>query len=273
MTQPSQRRPSATAALALAAGWAGLAICATAGLPASPQDTSHGGIVRGPAAAKRMALLFTGHEFAEGGNTILGELARRSAKGSFFLTGDFLRRPNFAPLVKRIVAGGHYLSPHSDRHLLYCGWESSRPTLVSRDTFRRDLEDNLREVERFGVRRADVRYWVPAYEWYNAEIAGWSEELGLRVVTFTPGTRANADYTGESDRNFVPSQTIVDSILARERSDPHGLNGFLLLMHIGAGPGRRDKMHALLGELLDRLAERGYEFVRIDTLLGGSPPS
>ena len=253
-------------ALGLAACVAGMTLAAQSDGVAS-FETSHGGIVRGPTAAKQIALLFTGHEFAEGGETILAALAKRSAKASFFLTGDFLRRKEFAPLVRQIVASGHYLAPHSDRHLLYCGWESNRPTLVTRDTFARDLEDNLREVERFGVRRADVRFWVPAYEWYNAEVASWSVQGGLRVITFTPGTRANADYTGEADRNFVPSRVIFDSILARERADPHGLNGFLLLMHVGAGPGRRDKMHGLLGELLDRLAERGYEFVRVDRLL------
>jgi len=39
-------------------------------------------------------------------------------------------------------------------------------------------------------------------------------------------------------------------------------------MHVGAGPGRRDKMHDRLGELLDVLSSRGYRFVRVDELLG-----
>ena len=227
----------------------------------------HGGIVRGPTAARRIALEFTGHEFAEGGAIILDELARRGARASFFLTGDFLRTPEFAPLVRRIVREGHYLGPHSDTHLLYCDWETRDKTLVTSDAFARDLENNLRAVEAFGVRRADVRYWVPAYEWYNAEIAGWSSSLGLTLVNFTPGTRSNADYTAEADRNFVPSQRIYDSILFREREDPDGLSGYLLLLHIGAGPGRTDKMHNRLGSLLDALSERGYRFVRVDELL------
>ena len=166
----------------------------------SGQETSHGGIIRGPSHRKRIALEFTGHEFAEGGAVILDQLARHRAKASFFLTGDFLRRTEFAPLVRRSVADGHYLGPHSDKHLLYCGWEASRPTRVARDGFRRDLEDNLAELERFGVRRAAVRYWVPPYEWFNDEIAAWSLEVGPRIVNLTPGTRANADYTGEADR-------------------------------------------------------------------------
>jgi peptidoglycan/xylan/chitin deacetylase (PgdA/CDA1 family) len=234
---------------------------------AGEPERRHGGIVRGPAADRRIALEFTGHEFAEGGEVILRELSRRGAKASFFLTGDFLRMPAFAPLIRRLIAEGHYLGPHSDRHLLYCDWESRDKTLVTRDVFVRDVEDNLRAIEAHGALRRDVRYWVPAYEWYNAEIAAWSAELGLTLVNFTPGTRSNADYTGEADRNFVPSQRIYDSILAREREDPRGLNGYLLLLHIGAGPGRADKMHDRLGALLDELSARGYRFVRVDDLL------
>ena len=259
------------------AGAGGVRTVALVGLLCAPvlalQDSvralqvGHGGIVRGPTATRRIALEFTGHEFAEGGAIILDELARHGARASFFLTGDFLRTPEFAPLVRRIVEEGHYLGPHSDKHLLYCDWETRDRTLVTREAFTRDLENNLRAVEAFGVRRADVRYWVPPYEWYNAEIAGWSSNLGLTLVSFTPGTRSNADYTGEADPNFVPSQRIHDSILAREREEPDGLNGFLLLLHVGAGPGRVDKMHARLGSLLDDLSARGYRFVRVDELL------
>ncbi|HNV02816.1 MAG TPA: polysaccharide deacetylase family protein [Vicinamibacterales bacterium] len=226
-----------------------------------------GGIVRGPVGERRIALVFTGHEFAEGGPAILDALASRSVRASFFLTGGFLRTPDFAPLIARIVREGHYLGPHSDKHLLYCDWGPDKPTLVTPEAFARDLDDNLREIESAGVPRSAVRYWMPAYEWYNADIAAWSSRLGLTLVTFTPGTRSNADYTGEDDPNFVSSQRIVDSVLERERAGPDGLDGFILLLHIGAGPGRADKMHARVGELLDELARRRYRFVRVDDLL------
>jgi peptidoglycan/xylan/chitin deacetylase (PgdA/CDA1 family) len=91
--------------------------------------------------------------------------------------------------------------------------------------------------------------------------------MGLTLINFTPGTRSNADYTGEVDTNFVSSQAIFDSIVQKEREDPHGLNGFILLLHLGSGPGRKDKFHTRFGELLDYLAGKGYEFVRVDELL------
>jgi hypothetical protein len=54
-------------------------------------------------------------------------------------------------------------------------------------------------------------------------------------------------------------------ILKHEETDENGLNGFLLLMHLGSG--RKDPFHVLLPELLDELQRRGYEPVRVDELL------
>ena len=230
-------------------------------------ELREGGIIRGPTSSRQLALVFTGHGFAEGGETILRELAGHKGKGSFFFTGDFLTNTAFRPLIERLLSQGHYLGPHSDKHVLYCPWDGPKKTLVTRAEFETDLRSNLRKIEGFGVKPAQVRYFLPPYEHYNQEIVDWSKALGLTLVNYTPGTRSNADYTGEADKNFVSSQTIFDSILRKEQQDPHGLNGYLLLLHIGSGPGRTDKFAARLAELLDYLSGKGYRFVRVDELL------
>ena len=231
-----------------------------------------GGIIRGPVGEKRIALVFTGHSFAEGGEIILNALARHDARASFFLTGDFLTNRQFAPLVRRMVAAGNYVGPHSDKHLLYCDQDRPEKTLVTRAAFYADLAENLEKLARCGVNRAEARYFLPPFEQFNGDIVRWSAERGLTVVNFTPGTRANADYTGEADKNFVSSQRIFESIVQREREDPQGLNGFILLLHLGSGPGRTDKFANRFGELLDFLAGRGYAFVRVDELLENREP-
>jgi endoglucanase len=245
----------------------GLVAAALAAQTDSGFRRAEGGIVRGPVSEKRLALVFTGHEFAEGATVILDALSRRSQHASFFLTGLFLRNPEHQPIVQRMVREGHYVGPHSDAHLLYCPWTGPKTTLVSRDTFATDLELNLEALQRFGIERRQVRYFLPPYEWYNDEIVRWSSELGLTLINYSSGTRSNDDYTEEATPQFVPSQVIFDSILRREADDPDGLNGFLLLLHAGAGPGRTDKFHPRVGELIDRLMEKGYRFVRVDTLL------
>jgi peptidoglycan/xylan/chitin deacetylase (PgdA/CDA1 family) len=240
-----------------------LLVLATAGT----QTYVEGAIVRGPVDRKQIALVFTGHEFDEGAATILEVLAKRGMRASFFLTGDFLRDPVKAPLVRRMVKDGHYVGAHSDAHLLYAPWSGPKKPLVSREEFARDVENNYAELARFGVTRDKARYFLPPYEWYTSEIADWTRQMGLTLVNFTSGTRSNADYTEEASKQFVSSEQILRSILTREQQDEHGLNGFLLLLHVGAGPGRADKFHSRFDELAGRLIEEGYSFVRVDTLL------
>ena len=252
---------------AFAATVVALALAPLAAAQPERFQRAEGGIVRGSTENRQLALVFTGHEFAEGASTILDELARRRVRASFFLTGAFLRDSGKAPLVRRMVRDGHYVGPHSDAHLLYAPWTGPKVTLVSRETFTMDLERNLEALKPFGILRAEARFFLPSYEWYTEEIVAWTRGSGLTLVCHTPGTRSNADYTEEGTPQFVATDAIFDSILRREREDPRGLNGFMLLLHVGAGPRRADKFHRRFGELLDALAGRGYAFVRVDDLL------
>ncbi|MBM4029528.1 MAG: polysaccharide deacetylase family protein, partial [Planctomycetes bacterium] len=144
-----------------------------------PFTYQDGAVVRGAKSTRRLALVFTGHEFAEGAAAILETLAGHGAKASFFLTGDFLRNAEFAPLVRRMLAEGHYVGPHSDRHRLYCAWTPDRRTLLTRAEFEADLDGNLRELERLGVTRMQAGFFLPAYEHHNRRIGDWTHRLGL----------------------------------------------------------------------------------------------
>lgn len=228
---------------------------------------SYGGITRGSRDEKKLAVMFTGGFFAEGAPLILDALQERKLPASFFVTGDFLRIEAYHPAIRRIVADGHYLGPHSDTHPLYCLWEDRNTTIITRDEFTRDLEKNLADLSRFGPIREQMRFWIPPFEWYNDEIARWSRDLGMVLFNYSPGTRSNSDWAPDDNRSFIPSEQIYQSILEYEKREADGLNGFLLLMHLGAGADRTDKMHRLIPALLDALLKRGYTFLRVDELL------
>ena len=93
----------------------------------------------------------------------------------------------------------------------------------------------------------------------------WSRPMGVLLFNFTPGSGSNRDWAPEGHKSFVTSQKLIEDILAYEQKDPHGLNGFLLLLHLGSQ--RQDKPFALIGPMLDELKKRGYAFVRIDEML------
>jgi endoglucanase len=225
---------------------------------------SHGGITRMDSTEKRIYLVFTGHEFADGGRTVLSALRKHQARASFFFTGDFYRNPRFTSLIKELKNSGHYLGAHSDKHLLYVSWEKRDSLLVTREKFLDDLRENYQAMEAFGIRKEESSFFMPPYEWYNEDVSAWCREAGLWLVNFTPGTRSNADYTFPAPQHeYVSSELIYRRILDVEKSSVSGLNGHLLLMHIGADPRRPDRFTDRLDSLLSELKRRGYVFSRL----------
>lgn len=224
-----------------------------------------GGIIRGSRDSKALSIVFTGHEYADGAEVILQTLKNHEIKSSFFLTGDFLRA--YPKLSRRIQEWGHYLGPHSDKHLLYVDWDNRDSTLITRNELYADLVDNYKAMLNIGVSLDKPFYFMPPYEWYNSEISGWAKDLGVEIVNFTPGTTSNADYTTPDMANYRSSEVIYNNILEYEEKDEDGLNGFILLIHIGTDPKRTDKLYDRLDDLIVELKKRGYEFVRIDDLL------
>jgi peptidoglycan/xylan/chitin deacetylase (PgdA/CDA1 family) len=234
---------------------------------AGPLVWDHGGIIRGPLSLKKIALVFTGGDFADGGEHIRKVLAERKIKAAFFFTGDFYRNPGFARVIRGLARDGHYLGPHSDKHLLYCPWEDREKTLVTKKDFLDDLKANYALMKKIGVPTDGRRLFIPPYEWFNNDISSWAKEAGVQIINFTPGTLSNADYTTPDLKNYRTSETIFKSILDHEKSDPHGLNGFIILVHIGTDPARTDKFYLRLDDLVETLERKGYGFERLDRLL------
>lgn len=220
----------------------------------------HGAINRFSTDSKTIHLVFTGHEFAEGGDFILKTLKEQNVKASFFFTGDFLRQNS--ALVNLLKKEGHYIGAHSDKHLLYCDWTKRDSLLISKQDFLTDLKANFKELEKVGIDKKGASVFMPPYEWYNDSIAVWSKNAGLTLINFTSGTSSNADYTTPDMKNYQTSAAIYDKILSYETRDENGLNGFILLLHIGVGEKRKDKFYMKLNDLISELKKRGYGFER-----------
>ena len=226
-----------------------------------------GGIIRTDRTTREIHLVLTGHEFADGGEIILGVLKKHGIKASFFFTGDFYRNTQFSTLISSLKKDGHELGAHSDKHLLYCSWEKRDSLLVTKESFQNDVLSNYREMKRFGIEQSAARTFLPPFEWYNDSISSWTKELGLVLVNFTPGTYSNADWTHpELGSQYLSSDSIYSRILRYEATKPDGLNGFILLSHIGTDARRKDKFYLRLDDLITALKAKGYRF----TLLGAS---
>lgn len=220
---------------------------------------SHGGIIKTNPELKRISLVFSGHEYADGYSAISKTLNKHHIKAAFFFTGDFYRNKQNKQLIKELVSNQHYIGAHSDKHLLYAAWEKQDSTLISRETFITDIRANYAEIQKFQPNIAQVNLFLPAFEFYNDTIASWAKSLGLQVVNYTPGTRTNGDYTIPEMKNYYSSEYLRQSVLNEE--EKNGLNGNIMLIHIGTDTRRIDKFYDHLDELIVALQNKGYQFV------------
>jgi peptidoglycan/xylan/chitin deacetylase (PgdA/CDA1 family) len=138
-------------------------------------------------------LVSTGDGFADGGKYIAKVLKEENIHGSFFLTGNFYRNKKFKRIIKDLKRNGNYLGSHSDKHLLYCDWEKRDSLLVTKQEFTEDLQNAYKELNKWNIEKNEAHYFLPPYEWYNDSIAKWTNEMGLQIVNFTPGSRSNAE--------------------------------------------------------------------------------
>lgn len=222
-----------------------------------------GAIVRKNPSEKKVYFFFSADKYAEGAKTIMQALKKCNAKGSFFLTGNFYRNPENKLLIADLVAGGHYVGAHSDGHLLYADWTKRDSSLVSQQMLVSDLKANYQKMSAFGLSAEKQNVFLPPYEWYNAQSVDWCRQLGLKVINFTPGISSNADYTTPDMKEYQSSETIMNDIKAFEKGDQNGLNGCIMLIHLGTVPERTDKFYNRLGELLEWLKKRGYSMERL----------
>ncbi|MDH5603597.1 MAG: polysaccharide deacetylase family protein [Cyclobacteriaceae bacterium] len=226
------------------------------------QIDEYGAITGGNKNQKNIYLIFTGHEFYDGAEIIINVLKKHQIKASFFFTGDFYRDPACKDIIRQLIRDGHYMGAHSDKHLLYCSWEKRDSLLITRKTFRKDLLNNYKEMDRFGIKKEDASYYMPPFEWYNETITRWTKELGFTLTNFSPGTSSNQDWTfPETGKKYISSEEIFSRILSYEKK--HTLNGFMLLTHIGTDPKRTDKFYMKLDTLIINMLEKGYSFSRL----------
>lgn len=221
-----------------------------------------GGIIRINPGSRTIYLTFTADERFEGGQTVLETLQKHGIKASFFLTGNCLRDPQWKDLVRDIIRRGHYVGPHGDRHLLYAPWEGDiEKSLVSVDSLRRDIADNMKELSDAGVDLPEVSWFMPSYEHFNTETVRVAASMGLELLHLTPGILTRADYTTPDMPSYRSSRDLLKQLYEFEKKN--GLYGAVLLIHPGTEPARTDKLYDNLDGMIRRLERKGYVFERL----------
>jgi peptidoglycan-N-acetylmuramic acid deacetylase len=225
----------------------------------------------GPTDQRLVCLTFDGGAYANAAGDILDTLRSRGVTATMFLTGRFME--NNPDLVRRILAQGHEIGNHTYTHPHLTSWEQNHVQATLPDASRGMLMRELGRTERV-YRKITGRdmpaLWRAPYGERNRQICQWGQEAGYLHIGWRQGGTwlrnldSNDWVTEEDDPAYHSPADVYRKIVAAAESGPSGLNGGIILMHLGTT--RRDparQVHRVLGSLIDTLRDMGYQFVKV----------
>ena len=238
----------------------------TASRPANPKPAAVVEMTRGDPTKRNVAFTFDGGgENARSAVGILEALKARSIHTTIFVTGRFIQE--HPDLVRRMVGEGHELANHLVEHKAVV--DQNRRSIVTRD----ELLGQLRKVQALfteATGKEMSKLWRAPYGELNREVLDWASQAGYTHVGWTRSGRASLDTLDwvadpKSSLYRTPNQ-IMEKILSFEKSDRNGLNGAVVLMHLGS-ERTKDYPYESLPKLLDEVSKRGYHAVTVGDLL------
>jgi peptidoglycan/xylan/chitin deacetylase (PgdA/CDA1 family) len=115
--------------------------------------------------------------------------------------------------------------------------------------------------------------WRAPYGEYNRQICRWAGEAGWLHVGWGQGRgwRRNLDSNdwigSEDEAGFHTPQEVLDKIIALAAEEPQGINGGIILMHLGTVRSSGQQVHRILGRLIDELSAKGYRFITVSEMV------
>lgn len=200
-----------------------------------------GGVQRGPAGARRLALTFDDGPDPDWTPRVLEVLARYGARATFFVVG---RRAARAPgTVRAIAAAGHEVANHgwSHRSLWFCGPERTRDEVARGHRLLGDLTGE------------PPRHFRPPWGMLNAALPAALAAVGERCVLWS---------VQPEGRRARPPDRQAAHVLGRVRP------GAIVDLHDAEGlPGAPDRLLPALPAMVSGLAAAGYALVTVRELL------
>lgn len=218
----------------------------TGAAPTFPPSLAGRDLDRIPTNQPVVALTFDAGANADGVASILATLDREGVRGTFFLTGAFVRQ--FPSATRSIAAAGHRLGNHTDSH----------PHLPA-------LSDAQVRDQMLGAERAIVAttgrqprpFFRFPYGDRTAHTIALVNAQGYLPVRWTVDTLG---WQGTSAGRSAASVTARVLDAARP--------GEIVLMHVGSHPKDHSTLDATaLPAVITGLRQRGYRFVTLDALL------
>jgi len=176
---------------------------------------------------------------------ILDELKKADVKATFFMLGEHVGR--YPEMARRVAEEGHEIGNHTYSHHVLIYYKMD------------ELEKEIRDAEKAikNITGQTVRYFRPPKAWLTAEEKRKIEQMGYKIVLWNLNSK---DWVTFDDKY------IIKYILQHIRP------GDIILFHDSGGVfttegGDRHETVRTIPKLVEKLKERGYQFVTITELL------
>ncbi len=232
-------------------------------------------ITRGSDQNMRLSITFDGGSEDDDAERILDALSTKGLTTTIFLTGAFIRK--YPALVRRMLLDGHEIGNHTMNHPHLTDFERTlrHKTIVGVDKalVQRELRDAAEAFKAVtGTEMSPL--WRAPYGEVNDEIRRWAFEAGYIHIGWTSNNKKKEsldtlDWVSDRKSRFYRSPYEIKKRILDFGKDGNGINGGIVLMHLGTGR-KSDRAASILPDLLDALMRRGYELVKVSDLVDGS---
>jgi peptidoglycan-N-acetylmuramic acid deacetylase len=228
---------------------------------------------RGSLERKQVSLTFDGGSTDNATAQILDILKENHLQVTIFLTGGFIQK--FPEMTRRILEEGHEIGNHTWSHPHLTSYAADKHNVTLPNVTREFLHDQLQRTAQLFEEvtgRKMAPFWRAPYGEHNEQIRQWAAELGYRHVGWTMGRNRQEsmdtlDWVADTSSGaYHPAAEILAHLLDMAENEAHGINGGIILTHLGSHRQDGDHFYMVLPRLISGLRDKNYAIVKISEL-------
>jgi peptidoglycan/xylan/chitin deacetylase (PgdA/CDA1 family) len=221
-----------------------------------------------------VSITFDGGSTANTASEVLDTLKSRNVKSTMFLTGEFIRK--YPDVTKRIISEGHEIGNHTLEHKHLTTWAMDKT-----QTSLPYVNQEFIASELFGAEKllrdktggSFVPLWRSPYGEFNPGICRMALSCGYIHIGWRQGQSwkqsldSNDWITDQETPGYKTPGEVVSKIMTIAETKPDGINGGIILMHLGSNRDSPNQVYHILGTLIDSLRTDGYRIIPVTEMM------